>query len=153
AETSAFKRVAQTVTALSTQDERIADEFRAIERGRISTGKIVEIEGDIPVGMKIKLGDFVQAISTRIWDSVGRANWENFEDARAFVHSLCLKTEHEWRAYCGSGNKPADIPAKPSVTYANEGWVGMGNWLGTGTIATHLRQYQSLEDARTFVRR
>jgi len=66
AETSAFKRVAQTVTALSTQDERIADEFRAIEKGRVSSGKIVEIEGDIPVGMKMKLGDFADAISTRI---------------------------------------------------------------------------------------
>jgi predicted helicase len=35
AETSAFRQVAQTITALSTQDERIADEFRAIDTGRI----------------------------------------------------------------------------------------------------------------------
>ena len=84
AETTAFRQVAQTITALSTQDERIADEFRAIERGRISSGKIVEIEGDVPVGMKMKLGDFAEAISTRIWESVGRANWRKFEDARAF---------------------------------------------------------------------
>ena len=82
AETTAFKQVAQTITALSTQDERIADEFRAIEKGRVSSGKIVEIEGDIPVGMKMKLGDFAEAISTRIWESVGRANWRKFEDAR-----------------------------------------------------------------------
>ena len=52
AETTAFRQVAQTITALSTQDERIADEFRAIEKGRISSGKIVEIDGDVPVGMK-----------------------------------------------------------------------------------------------------
>src|SRR5262249_41369634 len=50
AETTAFRQVARTITALSTQDERIADEFRAIQTGRISKGKIVEIEGDIPVG-------------------------------------------------------------------------------------------------------
>ena len=85
AETTAFRQVAQTITALSTQDERIADEFRAIEQGRVSSGKIVEIEGDIPVGMKMKLGDFAEAISTRVWESVGRANWRKFEDARAFV--------------------------------------------------------------------
>lgn len=66
AETTAFGQVAQTITALSTQDERIADEFRAIESGRVSSGKIVEIDGDIPVGMKMKLGDFAEAISTRI---------------------------------------------------------------------------------------
>jgi predicted helicase len=66
AETTAFRQVVQTITALSTQDERIADEFRAIERGRIPGGKIVEIEGDVPIGMKIDLGDFAKAISTRI---------------------------------------------------------------------------------------
>ena len=84
AETTAFWQVANTITALSTQDERIAEEFRAIEKGRIPSGKIVEIEGDVPVGMKIKLGDFAEAISTRIWQSVGRANWRRFEDARDF---------------------------------------------------------------------
>jgi hypothetical protein len=151
AETTAFWQVARTITALSTQDERIADEFRAIEKGRISSGKILEIEGDVPVGMKIKLGDFAEAISTRIWDSVGRANWRSFEDARAFAHSLSLKSEHEWRAYCKSGKKPPDIPGKPSVTYADTGWVGMGDWLSTGAIATRFRKYRSFKDARAFV--
>src|SRR6478736_5949219 len=114
AETTAFKQVAQTITALSTQDERIADEFRAIESGRISRGKIVEIEGDIPVGMKMKLGDFAEAISTRVWESVGRANWRKFEDARAFVRNLGLKSEAEWRRYYKSGTKPFDIPSTPN---------------------------------------
>ena len=27
----------------------------------------------------------------------------------------------------------------------------MGNWLGTGTVATHLRAYKSFEEARDFV--
>jgi len=74
AETTAFRQVARIVTALSTQDERIADEFRAIRRGRIPSGKIVEISGDVPVGMHMSLGQFAEAISTRIWESVGRAN-------------------------------------------------------------------------------
>jgi hypothetical protein len=98
AETSAFRRVAQTVTALSTQDERIADEFRAIEKGRVPSGKIVEIECDVPVGMKIKLGEFAETISTRLWESVGRANWRPFNDARAFVRSIGLKNHLEWVA-------------------------------------------------------
>jgi predicted helicase len=81
AATTAFRRVAQTITALSTQDERIAEEFRTVEAGRISKGKIVEIDGDVPVGIKMKLGDFAEAISTRVWESVGRANWRRFEEA------------------------------------------------------------------------
>jgi predicted helicase len=96
AETTAFRQVAQTITALSIQDERIADEFRAIEQGRKPSGKIVEIEGDVPVGMKIELGDFAEAISARLWESVGRANWRKFDDARLFVRGLNLKSKSEW---------------------------------------------------------
>ena len=136
AETTAFKQVAQTITALSTQDERIVDEFRAIEQGRVSSGKIVEIEGDIPVGMKMKLGDFAEAISTRIWESVGRANWRKFEDARALARKLGLKSASEWRDYCKSGKKPADIPANPYTIYAKR--VGP-----TGAIGSALAGFAS----------
>jgi hypothetical protein len=151
AETTAFRQVAQTITALSIQDERIADEFRAIERGRISSGKIVEIEGDIPVGMKMKLGHFAKAISTQIWESVGRANWRTFTLAREFVRDLGLESRAEWDDYCKSDRRPFDIPAKPNAAYAHDGWIGMGDWLGTGTIATHLRKYRPFQEARRFV--
>jgi superfamily II DNA or RNA helicase len=151
AATTAFRQVAQTITALSTQDERIADEFRAIETGRVSSGKLVQIEGDVPVGMKMNLGDFAEAIATRVWESVGRANWKRFEDSRAFVHALGLKSEADWRNYCKSGKKPDDIPANPSSTYAKAGWTGMGDWLGTGRVAAQLRQYRPLEGARAYV--
>jgi superfamily II DNA or RNA helicase len=152
AETTAFRQVARTITALSTQDERIADEFRAIEQGRVSTGKIVEIEGDVPVGMNIKLGDFAEAISTRLWESVGRANWRKFEDARAFVRGLGLKSRTEWNAYYRSGKKPADIPTGPDQTYAEAGWAGMGDWLGTGVVASRSLQFRSFVEARAFAR-
>src|SRR5258705_378549 len=153
AETTAFKQVAQTITALSTQDERIADEFRAIESGRVSSGMIVEIEGDIPAGMKMTLGDFAEAISTQIWESVGRANWRKFEDARALVRGSGLKSFTEWRHYIKSGKKPSDIPSAPTITYANDGWAGWGDWLGTGGIADRLRGYRFFKETRAFVHR
>ena len=151
AETTAFRQVARTITALSTQDERIADEFRAIEKGRISSGKIVEIEGDVPVGMKIKLDDFAEAISTRIWESVGRANWRSFDDARAFVRRLGLKSQCRMERILSVGEKPVDIPATPNMIYAEEGWAGMGDWLGTGRH--HGTDWRPFEEARSFVRR
>jgi predicted helicase len=130
AETTAFRKVARTIAALSTHDGRIADEFRAIERGRISSGKIVEIEGDIPIGMNIDLSEFAEAITTRIWDSVGPANWRGFEDARTFVHGLGLKSRSEWEEYCESGKKPADIPNSPIYLYAKA--VGRAGAIGSG---------------------
>jgi hypothetical protein len=153
AEVTAFRQIARTITALSTQDERIADEFRAIERGHISSGKIVEIEGDVPIGMKINPREFTEAISTRIWQSVGRANWRKFHDARAFVRRLGLKSQSEWHDYCNSGKKPADIPRHANRTYANDGWAGFGDWLGTGRLADHLREYWPFGKARAFVRK
>lgn len=78
AATSVFRQVAKTITALSTQDERIAEEFTVIEHGRRPTGRIVEIAGDVPVGTNMNLADFAAAITMRIWQHVGRANWRPF---------------------------------------------------------------------------
>ena len=50
AETTEFRHVANVITALSTQDGRIAEEFRLKQFGRVSTGKIIEIEGSVAVG-------------------------------------------------------------------------------------------------------
>jgi len=62
-----------------------------------------------------------------------------------------LKSQTEWLAYCKSGKKPDDIPANPNRTYAG-GWMGYGDWLGTGAVARSLRQYRSFAKARAFMR-
>jgi superfamily II DNA or RNA helicase len=153
AETTAFRQVARTITALSTQDERIAEEFRAIGSGRRSSGKILEIEGDVQIGIKVKIGEFAETIATRIWESIGRANWRRFEDARTFARSLGLKSHSEWQSYCKSGGRPADVPAAPDRIYAHAGWAGWGDWFGTGRIADQKREYRTFTEARAFVRR
>ena len=76
-----------------------------------------------------------------------------FEEARAYVHRLGLKSQSEWIAWAKSNNKPDNIPTQPYRTYKNKGWVSMGDWLGTGTVATFNRTYRSFEEARTFIRR
>jgi hypothetical protein len=77
--------------------------------------------------------------------------FRSFKKARAFVRSLGLKTEEQWFAYARSGKKPTDIPAGPRRTYANDGWIGMGDWLGTGTTANQFRKYRAFKEARAFV--
>jgi hypothetical protein len=76
--------------------------------------------------------------------------YRSFEDARAFVRSLGLKSVAEWRQFCNSGNKPADIPAAPWGTYADAGWSGMGDWIGTGRRRGG--GWRNFKDARAFVR-
>jgi hypothetical protein len=80
------------------------------------------------------------------------ARWKNFDEARAFVRGLDLKTQREWADYCKSDKRPPDIPYEPHVVYANEGWSGLGDWLGPGRVANKDRQYRPFAAAREFVR-
>jgi len=158
AETTEFKQVARVVTALSTQDDRIAEEFRGLKaKNRRRGDRIVEIAGDVPMAMRIDLEKFREQVRLKLWERIGRSNWRFFEEARALVHSLRLKNQTEWYAYSKGqmlklGNLPPDIPATPSSAYSDKGWVNWGDWLGTGTIAARLRSYQSFQNARAYAR-
>ena len=83
--------------------------------------------------------------------------YRSFEEAREFTRSLNLKSRTEWNKFCKGqmpekGPLPPDISASPHLTYANKGWKGMGDWLGTGTIANQNLIYRSFEEAREFAR-
>ena len=78
--------------------------------------------------------------------------YRSFKEARKFVHTLNLKTSKEWIRFTRSDKLPNDIPSAPNNTYKNKGWKGMGDWLGTGTIATYNIQYRPFKEAREFVR-
>jgi superfamily II DNA or RNA helicase len=88
----------------------------------------------------------------------GKRAWRPFKKARAFVHSLGIKSQSEWRAYCHGnlsstkGLIPSDIPLNPRRTYHGKGWISMGDWIGTGAVAPHLKKYRSFEEARQFAR-
>lgn len=81
-----------------------------------------------------------------------KINWKPFEKARSFVHKLKLKNGSEWKMYCGSGDKPKDIPNNPRGTYKNSGWISMPDWLGTDNVHTQYREYLPYNEAKTIVR-
>ena len=78
--------------------------------------------------------------------------YRSFRKARAFACGLNLQSRTEWTAFTKSGELPTDIPVAPNLVYKDEGWVSMGDWLGTGTVAPQLRKYRSFRKARAFVR-
>ena len=53
-----------------------------------------------------------------------------------------LKREEEckqtWLAYVATHGIPNDIPARPDLVYANEGWQGWQDWLGTLDSKGHM---------------
>jgi hypothetical protein len=89
------------------------------------------------------------------WLGTGRVRgrgWRPFGDARAYVRGLHLKSVAEWGEYCRSGKKPSDIPAAPYRIYADDGWAGYDDWLGTGRVRP-VTGWRPLPDARAYVRR
>jgi hypothetical protein len=96
------------------------------------------------VGFGDWLGTGTVATSSRMY--------KPFEEARELVRSKNLKSRSEWNKYTKSDDFPADIPKAPWVVYKNSGWVGLGDWLGTGTVATSSRMYKPFEEARKLVR-
>jgi superfamily II DNA or RNA helicase len=97
----------------------------------------------------ISFGDFLGTgtISPRL------IIYRSFNEARKFVQSLGLKTVKEWEKYCRDGKRPNDIPSYPSNTYKKKGWVNWGDWLGTGNLSVHNKDYLSFDNARDFVRK
>lgn len=87
----------------------------------------------------------------------GRRQYRPFDEARTFACSLKLRSLREWNKYSAGhmpekGSRPADIPSQPDRTYRASGWRTWGDWLGTSTVASPCRQYQSFRKARAFAR-
>jgi hypothetical protein len=57
-------------------------------------------------------------------------------------------SQKEWREFTKSEKFPPDIPANPARSYKHKGWAGMGDWLGTGTVAPRLREFRPFNPAR-----
>ena len=116
---------------------------------------------DIPPHPEYLYGDvFRERGGWGAW--LGTANrkggWRLYGEAVNFVHTLGLKSQEDWRAYCRGERsdlptKPLDVPSGPASVYGKEFRErgGMGAWLGTGAVATFSRQYLPYEKAVTFV--
>ena len=69
-----------------------------------------------------------------------------FQEARAAVRALGLRSEADWMQWCIDGNRPADIPSFPDLYYKGEGWLSWPDWLGY-----ERHSFQAFEAARDFV--
>lgn len=87
--------------------------------------------------------------------TVGAADREyrSFEEAREFVRSRGLADYREWMEWRSSSNKPEDIPSNPNLVYKGAGWLGYGDWLGTGKVRHGEEQWRTFEEARAFARK
>jgi superfamily II DNA or RNA helicase len=75
----------------------------------------------------------------------------SYQEVKEFVHKLGLKNQNEWREYCKSKNKPDNIPANPRGVYKNNGWISMGDFLGTGYVNNSERIYLSYKELKEII--
>jgi len=127
-------------------------------------------KGDLPLLGKLPLNipaDPKQIYADLGWVSMGDwlgtntvsshlKSWRSFYHARAFARQLNLKGQKQWRDFCSNrllqiGSRPQNIPTCPDLTYANHGWSGYGDWLGTRNVAKFQRVYRSFTHAKKFV--
>ena len=59
----------------------------------------------------------------------GSGRFLPFLEARAFVRGLNFQVPKDFRAWCGSGQRPANVPSNPDVYYSE--FVSWPDWLGT----------------------
>lgn len=79
----------------------------------------------------------------KCWDRLAKLSWRPFAEAREFVRGLGLRSRSEWARFCkgdmpDKGTLPSDVPCSPERKYADQGWEGVGDWLGTGMVAPFL---------------
>ena len=157
-DSDSFQEILTTLRALAANDDRIIEYFRTVSQGRkLTGGGSVEFDLDERISKKIDLSQFVQDIELKCWDRLAKLSWRPFEEARDFARRIGLRDWAEWRLFCrgnlpDKGTLPSDIPRCPNQIYAEHGWVGAGDWLGTGTVAPQLRQYRPFHEARAFAR-
>ena len=147
----AFQTILTVLRALASNDERIVEYFRDRANKTQTIDPRFTPELTESLLERVDLDQFVDSIELQVWDKLARLSWRPFEEAREFAQSLGLKNRSKWGEYCRTNEKPADIPYQPDRTYKDKGWAGMGDWLGTGTIASQDRVYRPFEEARAFV--
>ena len=109
---------------------------------------------DIPSNPKSKYKD-QGYVNWGDWLGTGRTrNYLPFKKARAFVHTLKLKNNKEWRKYCRGefkSKRPNNLPTNPAIFYKDKDWKGYGDWLGTGRGADRYKDFLPYKEAREFV--
>ena len=75
--------------------------------------------------------------------------WMEFKEARKLANGLELKNASEWFKHIKGKSFAFKVPRNPDIVYKKE-WKGYGDWLGTGNISNHKKNFISFKKARKF---
>lgn len=155
---SAFASVINVLQALATSDERIVEEFRALDCGRVVSGRrIVVFDLDEVLPLKIDAEKFIREVELKVWSRLAKLAPMTYAEASALVRKLGLRNQKQWRAW-RSGKRPdllpvpLDHPGNPNEVYRRSGWTSWGEFFGTGYVSPKLQVFRPFPEARAFIR-
>lgn len=144
-----FNEILAVVRGLASNDERIIEHFKdknEPEKNRKTSDSGDQFQFQV-FSDRINESQLTEQLDIRLWEKLVRYDWMPFEEARRIVRTLDLRGQAEWLEWCRSENRLPNIPLSPNVAYKRDGWVSMGDWLGTGRIANKNREFLGYHDA------
>ena len=92
-----------------------------------------------------------ELIDHQLNPAVEKSKFLSFDQARKYAQSLKISGKEEYAKWLKTTDRPKNIPSLPSSTYKYNGWLGWGDYLGTGVIANQNLDFLSFEQARKYV--
>jgi predicted helicase len=114
--------------------------------------KIKNFPKDIPKAPKITYKKEFEGFGLFLGTgNVYKKDVRTYKEAKLYIKSLNLKNLRDWKIFAKSKNFPVNIPKNPDVRYQNE-WKGWGDFLGTGNVSTHKRDFRSYKEAKKYIK-
>ena len=76
----------------------------------------------------------------------------SYEEYKKWIQDQGIKTQNEFRKFRKTNKFPPGYPKEPGKFYKKE-WRGMGDMLGTGTVAPQNLEWSSPKEARIAIRK
>lgn len=148
-----YLQIVSVLKALATQDSRLVEEIKLSAQGSIPIKSQITIDSiDLHDIGFISLDTMLQEISISCWNGLKQFSWRPFKESRLFARSLGLKSKEDWKIFSQTHLKPLNIPVDPQGAYKSSGWIGWGDFLGTGRIANQNKVFDDFQQARKVAR-
>lgn len=147
-----FQEILSIVRGLASNDERIVEYFKDKNQPE-SNRKRSESQFQLEVFSEyVDESELSNQLQIRLWEKLSRFSWMPFKEAREYVRGLNFKSSSEFTEYWRKGKLLKNIPSKPWITYKNDGWVNIGDFIGTYRESNIGRSYLSFEEAAKYLK-
>lgn len=88
-----------------------------------------------------------------ISDNQKHANYLSYNEAKDYMKNNYpnIKSSTQWKKFRNDNEIPSFLPLNPWHTYKNKGWLGWGDYLGTGNVSNKDKVYLPYDEAEKII--